>query len=209
MIGILLKPRIFIVKNLKNKYSLKKPFLIVSFISTLGGISGIIMMQKLLQNLTQNVNSIFIMGSWLGMFFGILGGVVIWAIITAFFHIPAVLMNGEGDYRKLLELIGYAQTPLIFSSTIILIVIASVTPDLSMEMIQDKVAVKQAFLRIPAFKVSKVFARLMLFWSLYLSFVAVREVHGLSNKKAALSVLVPVMLYVWFTELIKKWLGVG
>lgn len=207
MMDIIIKPKSFISENLKHEYSLKKPLAIVSFISILGGISGFMIMRKLMENLPEEIHSIFIAGSGIGLLFGILGGIVMWAIMAAFFHIPAVLMGGSGDYRKLLELVGYAQAPLIFSSVITLIVIAGFAPRLTPELIQNRAAVEQAFLSVPAFKASKVFGRLMLFWSLYLSVIAVREVHRISTRKAFASVLIPVVLYALISEGVRRWIG--
>ncbi|WP_456473878.1 YIP1 family protein [Candidatus Pyrohabitans sp.] len=208
MIGIIVKPKSFISENLNHRYSLKKPLALVSFISILGGISGFLIMRKLMDSLPGEIHSIFMVGSGIGLLFGILGGIAMWAIMTAFFHIPAVLMGGGGDYRKLLELVGYAQVPLVFSSLVALLVIAEFSPDLTPELMRNRAAVEQAFLSVPAFKASRGFGRLMLFWSLCLSVIAVREVYGISTKKAAISVFIPVLLYAAISEGIKRWIGI-
>lgn len=209
MIEILTHPKNFTKKNSNCEPKLKTPFVIVLSISLLSGASGVFILQRTLHQIPESIRSFFLMSSNIGLIFGIAGGIVGWVIMTAFFHIPAILMNGEGDYRKLLELVGYAQLPLIFSSAIAMVMIASFTPDLSVEMIQNKAAVERAFLSIPVFKVSRIFGRLMLFWSLFLSAIAVREVHKISDKKAAASVLIPIILYVGLTGLINRWIGVG
>jgi len=195
---LLLSPAEFFRNKIGRKVDLKLPAIIIVLNSAIGAISGFFLLSKVdvklsnVADLSYNADTFLLVGFIFGAFLSIALGIIIWLVQSFIFHIFASFQGGQGNYRKLVELVGYSQLPLIFSSVVAIAVIAGFAPELSMETVQNKAILEQTLLSIPAFKASRVFGRLMLFWSLYLSVIAVREVHGISTKKAAASV--PVLI---------------
>ncbi len=184
------------------------PFIIVFSISTISFCIGYIFMKKMLVSAIDNIKEFIIVGSILSLIAGFFLTFFMWFIKTLSFHIISILFGGKGDFRKLLELIGYAQFPLIFSLAFVFIIVYLYIPIIDISSPNDPQIVKHTLNNVQEFKLAKLFGRLMLFWSLYLSVIAVREVHRISTRKAFASVLIPVVLYAAISEGIKRWVGI-
>jgi hypothetical protein len=201
-------PYKFFKRKADKKVSLKIPLSIVVTISLVGATAGLVFMKKMVGYAPQEVKSIIVLGYSFGLGIALIAGPVLWAIQTGAFHTVSLFFGGEGDYKKMLELIGYAQIPLIFSSIMALVVLMAYAPIIDITRVPDPKAVTQMLESNTTFKVAKVFGRFFLFWSLYLSYIAVREVQKISRKEAILSILVPITFYVALTESIKMWINI-
>jgi len=209
MRGILRDPTFFFRNKAIDKVKMKAPFLIVLVISIIGSGSGYILMKKMSALVPEDIKGFIIIGSALSLISGFFLNFAIWVIKTGLFHILSLSFGGRGNFRKLLELMGYAQFPLVFSSIIVLVILTIYTPPIDIIEMPDPQMIKEVLKNEQAFKLTGILGRFTFFWSLFLSAIAVREVHKISNKKAAASVLIPVILYVGITELVKRWFASG
>ncbi len=211
---LLLSPARF-YKNISiQKIDLRLPVVII----ILNNIIEIISSFYLLNNLkipistgidqTYDFKSILLIGFIFGGILSIIVSLLVWLAKCFVFHVFASFLGGKGNYRKLLEMIGYSYFPLLISSVVTLILIVLFTPPLENFNIRDIKTILEVLNDMPIFIISRIFGRFCLFWAGILSIFAIREVYKISTKKAAVSVLVPVVLYLAISETIKSFTGI-
>ncbi|ABR56117.1 YIP1 family protein [Methanococcus aeolicus] len=134
--SILLTPKIFFEKTVKNKHNLKIPI----FITLVFGLT--IFLQSSLPylrfwNIFQNDEKIIIL-TMLVMFFvfGVCISFLLLFIITSIFWIGAKLLFKKiGNFKKTLEIVGYGFLPIIFGNIAYLIIWLACMYNISPEII--------------------------------------------------------------------------
>lgn len=205
---IILNPMSFFREKSNEKFNIKIPFIIIFSISAISFGIGYILMEKMLIDTPNDIKRFIVLGSIFSLMIGFLLIFFMWFLKASSFHITSILLKGQGDFRKLFELIGYAQFPLIFSSIFVLIIIFLYTPPINIMSITNPQIVKDILNNELGFKLAKIVGRFAFLYSIFLSAIAVREVYSISNKKAAASVIIPILLYLIISEGLKLWIGV-
>jgi hypothetical protein len=101
---------------------------------------------------------------------GIIFALVGWVFITALYFAMSKLLKGKGTYKRMLGLVGYAQTPMILAGLL------AAAGSLKSPMMGS-------FITIP-----------FGLWVLALNVLAVREANGFTTGRAAAAVLIPIVL---------------
>jgi len=198
--GILARP-IKTIKEITNeKVTLRKPALIVFITAVFSSVGRILVIQKLSEGSNEIVKFIYI-GDIISVVASIAGAFVFWAIIAGVFHLIALVLGGKGDYRKMLEILGWAYIPQIFGAAIWVIVLLNLLPILPINV--DLNTINQLIESYETIEVTKIAQRIFMYWSLILLGIGVYYDHKLSKLKVALVVVTPVLIYIFLDIFLK------
>lgn len=204
---LLLHPDTFFESRLKNPENLKEPGLIV----TIGGVIAAL-------------TAYIISGTYAEMFSGITGGmgaiigvigaisaffafiIISWIVFAAIFFLISMAFSGKGGFKRTLEFTGLGLVPIIIGSVITLLLALYYIPLIHVPVISsttNPAAIQQAMNQVmtdPAFRdytiISSVISIMFLIWSANLWIFGIRHARALSMKQAAISVLIPVVVYI-------------
>jgi hypothetical protein len=150
------------------------------------------------------------MASFIGLFGAIsafIGFVLIWWIIFAgVFTVISMAFKGSGSFRRTLQCTGYGLLPVVIGSVISLLVALYYVPMIQAPVLtsfSDPAAIQRAMegvLQDPAFReftlISTAISIIFLAWSANLWIFAMQHARSLPLRQAAITVLVPVIIYV-------------
>lgn len=208
MIGdLLLHPDAFFQSRMKDPEQLKVPGLIVVVGGIIAAITGYIisgMYGELLSGLTGGMGPIFSVIGAVTAFFGFI--IISWLIFAVVFFLISMVFSGKGSFKRTLEFIGYGLIPVIIGSVITLIISLYYIPLVHIPVISsvtNPAAIQQAMNQItadPAYReymlMSSVVSIIFTIWSANLWIFGVKHARDLPIKKAAISVLIPVVVYI-------------
>ena len=138
----------------------------------------------------------------------IIGVFIFWGIITGIFFIISKLFKGTGTFGRSLEVVGYGYLPQVFGALItaivaVLFVPAVRVPTLSKSALENPASIQAAvtaLMQDPAMvmiqQVTVLVSVIFLLWSAYIWIYGIKEVREISLRDAAITVGVPVLLYV-------------
>ena len=138
----------------------------------------------------------------------IIGVFIFWGIFTGIFFIISKLFKGTGTFGRSLEVVGYGYLPQVFGALItaivaVLYVPAVRVPTLSKSALENPASIQAAvtaLMQDPAMvmiqQITIVVSVIFLLWSAYIWIYVIKEVREISLRDAAITVGVPVLLYV-------------
>lgn len=120
-LSILWDPLGFIRLTVAEKPRVGLSAAIVSLYLVLGMISLIVLSQRILNSIPEAIASddarkMFLFGNSLTVIFWGLGGLLMWVIGSGILSSLCILLDGDADFRKVLEYGGYAHLPLLLFS---------------------------------------------------------------------------------------------
>ncbi len=208
-ISLLISPRDYFREHPQALDSLKLPVLIVlasAIISgvygfELGSLTGALMSQGL-----GGFGGIIAAISGVAAFFGVF---ILWVVAAGIFLLISMVFKGKGPFRKTLAAVGLGAVPQVFGSIVSLVLAFVYLPIVQVPVIrsmQDPAAVQaavQGLMNDPAMReltqLSSVVSIIFLLWSANIWIFGVKEARGLPTKEAALTVLIPVVVYIIYS----------
>ena len=210
IIDLLVRPGAFFQNAMNEKESLKFPALIV----LVGGIAGALygyliggLTGQLLGGIVPGMGTIIVLSTAIG---ALIGTFIFWAIWAGVMYAFSLIFKGEGTFRRTLEFIGYGYLPQVFGTLITFIIAldyiprihvpqlsaaASQNPDLITEAVK-------ALMHDPAMmelsQISMIISMVFLLWSANIWIFGMQHARKLSPRDAALSVGIPVVLYILY-----------
>ncbi len=196
-------PRGFFEALEANPVSLRVPALIVLAIGVLGAISAYQLFALLM-------SAMAIPGvEGLGGVFGIVGAIsaliftlLMWVIYTAIFFVISIAFKGRGDFNRLLSYVGYGHLPQVIGGVISLFLTWSFLSTLRVPALTTPEAIaawSMSITKDPTMQLATVVGLLFLLWSANLWIFGVRSGRNLSTRNAAISVGVPVLLFILYS----------
>jgi len=201
ILSVISNPRQFFEKKAGEPENLTPPVLIILLRGILGSISGYVVanittkMYPAMENLGPVLGIFSIVGAIIGAF-------IFWILITAIFYGISMAFKGEGNFRRTLEFIGYGSLPLIFGALISGIVILLYAPSITIPVVsspEDLAAAITALMKDPVLRLSSLIDIVVMVWSANLWVFGIRVARKLSLKDAALTVGIPVAVYVIYS----------
>ncbi len=221
--NMIIRPSNTISMVQKSEASPKDPIPLLLLIGIVSGFGSFLTARKTVAPLLEAISALSEAGGFVGVIatisgiFSFLGGFIgiflTWVGATVIFHTLAKLLGGEGRFKKLLEVEGWCFVPLFFGALVNLVVIAFFFPPIKLpaQLISDPTQFGQIVKNLTrtlefsvSFTFSRVFGRMMTFWVLLLSGIAVKKEYGLPRTKAALSVLLPYFAYFMISSLLAR-----
>jgi hypothetical protein len=120
-----------------------------------------------------------------------------------------MIFKGNGSFNRTLEFVGYGFIPQIFGSLVTLAMAVYYLPMVQVPVVRsftDPAVIQKAVSSLmldPAMleltKVSVVISIIFLFWSANIWIYALKYARNLSMKNAAITVLLPILIYIIYT----------
>ena len=201
MLDILFSPDQFFRERAGNP-GLRGPLLVVTVVAVLGVVAAYPAAQAVRSALppeAQGFGGITVVTTMVGALIGPFAG---WVLYTGVFHgISAVVYDGEGSFGDTLKLVGWGFVPALLTGVVGCVVAFLVWPSVTFPEFSDPARVQQFTQEIrnrPAFLVQSVLGLAVLVWQGLLWTFAVQYAREIEFRKAAVSVVVPVLLvFLW------------
>ncbi|WP_445474261.1 YIP1 family protein [Methanococcoides methylutens] len=201
---VLTNPNSFFQEKMKTEVEMKTPLLIVLLIAVLGAINAVIMTQKIMAILPPEAAAFASIGAIAGAIGAFIAAIIMWVIYAGVFYAISSIMGGEGTFKRVLEVVAYGFIPSIASGIIGIIVMATSFSVENFDM-QNPELMEQAMLNDPTMRMSMIVGILFTLWSANIWIFGLVHARHMTVKNAAISVLVPVGLYVLYTA--SKFIG--
>ncbi len=209
IIDILFRPDSFFAKRIASEENLKIPFLFVAITGIIGAIYGYLvgsMTGRMFAGAGAGMTQVISITSLIGAFIGVM---LFWLIGSGFFYLISMAFKGTGTFNRTLEFIGYGFIPQIFGSLITLAAAWYYLPMVQVPVIRsltDPVLIQNAVTRLmtdPAMveltRISAVIGVIFVLWSAHIWIHGIRYARNLSFRDAALTILVPIIIYIIYT----------
>jgi len=205
---ILIKPNAFFADVLGEKEDFKLPVIILlaggivaaGYGYLIGGLTA-----RMMSGAVPGIEIIITLSSAIGALIGVF---IFWLIWTGIIFLISAAFKGKGSFKRTLQVTGYGYLPQVFGSLISLIAAFEyipriVVPQMTAAMMQDPVVMQAAInslMRDPAMleltQITSVIAIVFLLWSANIWIFGVQHAREISTRDAALSVGIPVFIYI-------------
>jgi hypothetical protein len=210
IIDLLIRPDAFFQNAMNEKEGLKYPALIV----LVGGIAGAMygyliggLTGQLLGGIIPGMDTIIVLST---VIFEILRPFVFWLICAGVIFAFSFVFKGEGSFQRTLEFIGYGYLPQVFGTLITFVIALNYiprihVPQLSAAASQNSDLITEAvkaLMHDPAMmelsQIAMIISMVFLLWSANIWIFGMQHARKLSPRDAALSVGIPVVLYILY-----------
>ena len=205
---ILLNPNAFFLDVTGEKENFTLPIIIVlasgivaaGYGYLIGGLTA-----RMMSWAVPGIEIIITLSSAIG---ALIGAFIFWLIWTGVVFLISVAFKGKGSFKRTLQITGYGFLPQVFGSLISLIAAFEyipriVVPQMTAATMQDPVVMQatiSALMHDPAMleltQITTVITIVFLLWSANIWIFGVQHARGISVRDAALSVGIPVVLYI-------------
>ncbi len=208
LLDVLTNPNGFFAAKLQDAVSLRVPALLVLISGLISGLTAYMItsvtFEMLQGTLPPEAQSIAATVGGIGAFVGaVVFSLVIWVVYAAVFFGISALFNGEGDFKRTLEFIGYGYIPIIIGGLISAILITSFVTTAQPPHVTDPAALAEVITNWitnnPTFKLSSVIGILFMLWAANIWIFGLKHARKLETKHAAIAVTIPVALYVLYS----------
>jgi len=184
---------------------LSKPALIVLLLATLVALNQYTIITKLSEVMPDRLSVFFKIGGYIGMISSFVGVFAVWVIIAVIMHgLSAFFFEGEGDFRRTFEFVGYGFFPSLVGSLITVpmslyyIAIARI-PEISLVQLQQNPDVVRAII-VSIIPKDLIYSNLIvniavIMWSLTIWSFALRYAREIELKEAFVCALIPTVLF--------------
>ena len=193
MLEVLSDPDGFFEKKMSEDISFKMPIVIILVMGIIGAISAITMMQKVMAELPSDAAQFASFGAIAGAVGAIIGVFVMWVIYTVVFHVISMVFKGEGEFKRVLEFVGYGFIPSIANGIIGLVLMRMALPTIEFSMDNPELF-QQSLMSNPMMQASAIIGVIFTLWSANIWIFGLMHSRNLSTKNAIITVGVPVGL---------------
>ncbi|GGL60450.1 Yip1 family protein [Halocalculus aciditolerans] len=174
--------------------SLRRPALVVATVAVIGTISAAYSLSVMRAQLPAEAQGLVTIILGVGVAGSLLGPFIGWLVFSLFYYLISGFFGGEGSYRDTLALAGYGYLPRVFGAVVALaltvVLYQTVPPTGNYQTYAAAIAAS------PYTKLSTVLGWVFLVWQGFLTTYAVKHARSVSFRDAAISVWVPVGLYL-------------
>lgn len=124
-------------------------------------------------------------------------------VLLVVFYVISMLFKGRGDLKKSIEAVGYGYLPMVFGNILSSAVVYYYAPSIVLPQVDlttpaGAEAVNQAIASAPMTIISSLLGILFILWSANIWIFGMRYARSLSLRNAAITVGVPVGIYIIF-----------
>jgi len=205
IIELLSNPRAFFGSICKNEPSLKIPALIILFMAIISSVSGYMMGElsgRIFSGMMEGIATITAITAAAATFVSVL---IIWLVAAAILFGLQKALQGNGSFRRVMEICGYGMVPLVFSTIILLLLSGYYIPQADISPVRSanpEVISKAAatMMQDPALHELSITSLLVtiifLVWVASNWSIGIETCSGLSTKKALIVAGLPVLIYI-------------
>ncbi|MDK2975496.1 MAG: hypothetical protein PWP08_1867 [Methanofollis sp.] len=201
IIEVLLNPDAFFRKRANLAPDLKLPAAIVLVTGIIGGFTAYLSSNMIAPALPAETQSIMGFVAVGGAVAAVISSLIVWVIVAIVFYVVSSLLKGGGTLKKTIEFTGYGYVPTILSSAIGLVLTAQFASSLTFPQIDftDPAAVtafQTVITHSPMMIAVAAINIVFLLWSANIWIFGMKHARHLTLKNAAISVCVPVAIYI-------------
>jgi hypothetical protein len=199
MLEVLTDPNGFFKRKSNDPIEFKTPLVIILIMAALGAIIAVVTMQNVMRALPEEAAAFASIGMVFGVIGAVLGTLIMWAVYTAIFYVISMLFNGEGSFKRVMEFVSYGYIPSIIGSifSVFYTLRAYSNIDFSDPNLQN------TLMADPTLKIATVVGIIFTLWSANIWIFALAHSRNLSVRNAAITVGVPILIYVLYIALIQ------
>ncbi|MDV2481024.1 YIP1 family protein [Methanoculleus sp. Wushi-C6] len=203
---VLLNPGRFFEARMQEEPSLKVPALIALVIGVIGAVSAALVANMFIGFLPAEAQIFGLIGVILAAVFGVIGGFVMWIAFGIVFYLISMAFKGKGSFKRTLEVTGYGFLPQVFGGIIgaffsyQLISKITIPVATSPEQIAEfSESIASALVADPLAQIAGLVGILFMIWSANIWVFGMKYARSLSTRDAALTVGIPVGLYILYS----------
>jgi hypothetical protein len=209
MRDLLFRPDVFFEEETKKPESMKLPGLIVIIGAAISAGTAYIVSEttnRILEQIPEVSGMASLLGAIGAIFAFILFIILWWLIFSGIFYGISMAFSGKGGFKRTLANTGFGLVPVIIGLVISFFLALYYIPMVEIPVlgsISDPTAIQMAvtqLLQDPAFTtyriISTIISIIFLLWSANLWIFGMKYARNLSVKHAALTVIVPVVIYL-------------
>ncbi|MDD1660814.1 MAG: YIP1 family protein [Methanomicrobiales archaeon] len=199
LLTLLVNPNAFFGRDPPEWEALRTPALIVLAAALVAGATAFLttgFLARIMPPDVQQYQGIMVIFGTIGALVGIF---LFWVAWAGVFFVISLLFQGKGSFRRTLAATGYGYLPLVIGSAVSLAIFwvfspgIRVAPVTSVEEIQAAVT---ALTHQPVMVLSGILGIIFLLWAANIWIFGIRYARGLTLRNAAVTVGVPVALYI-------------
>jgi hypothetical protein len=199
LLTVLVNPNAFFGRDPPEWEALRIPALIVLAAALVAGATAFLttgLVARIMPPDVQQYQGVMVIAGTIG---ALVGTILFWAIWAGVFFVLSLLFQGKGSFRRTLAVAGYGYLPMVIGSVISLAIFWVASPGIhvtsvtSVEEIQSAVT---ALTHQPVMILSGILGIIFLFWAANIWIFGIRYARGLSLRSAAITVGIPVALYL-------------
>ena len=195
MLEVLTNPDSFFEKKMSEDISFKMPIVIILVVGIIGAINAIIMMQKIMAELPSDAAQFASFGAIAGAIGAVIAVFVMWLIYTVVFYVISLAFKGEGEFKRVLQFVGYGFIPSIASGIIGLILMIKALPTIEFSMDHPEL-LQESIMSNPLVQTSAIIGVIFMLWSANIWIFGLMYSRKLSTKNALITVGIPIGLYI-------------
>ena len=196
MLEVLTNPNGFFHKKINDEVEMKTPLMIMAVLAVISAISAVLVIQKTMELLPPEAAPFASIGIVLGVIGAIIGTILMWVIYTGAFYIISMFFGGDGNFKRLLEFSSYGFIPSMANG----LLSTYYTIDLFDKIdFNNPEMIEQTLTADPSMKIATVIGLIFLLWSANIWVFAISYARNISVKNAAITVGLPVLLYMLYT----------
>jgi hypothetical protein len=203
---VLLNPGRFFEARMQDEPSLKVPALIALVIGIIGAVSAVLAANLIIAMLPAEAQAFGVIGVIFAAVFGVIGGVLTWIAFGIVFYLISMIFKGKGSFKRTLEFTGYGFLPQVFGGIIgaffTYLIISRITIPSAMspeQMVEFSENLATMLVADPLAQISGIVGILFMIWSANIWIFGMKYARNLSTRDAALTVGIPVGLYILYT----------
>jgi hypothetical protein len=134
----------------------------------------------------------------------LLGSLVGWVVITAVFFVISLVFMGKGPFTRALAAVGYGYLPTVIGNLLSLLLFWYYLPGIQVSPVRDVLDIQSATLALThstVFLITGAIGIIFLLWSASIWIFGLRAARELTLRNAAITVGVPVLIYIAATSL--------
>jgi len=196
---IILSPKSFFDDLSGQPESLRMPFLIISILGLISGITAAIVSQKTAALLPAEAQFMAGILPVIGFVGAVIMTYIIWLLWSVAFFVISSLLKGEGSFKRMMEIVGYGSVPQIIGGIFSAIITINYMSGLDIRPISDPMQIEaytQTLMTDPMMTMAAVLAIIFLLWSANIWIFGVMRCRKLDLKKAAITVTLPIIVYI-------------
>ncbi len=200
MLEVLTDPNGFFNRKINQDIEWKTPLIIMALMAIIGAVSAYIVMMKVMGALPAEAAAFAGIGAVFGIIGAVIGVFFAWILYSAVFYIVSLVFHGEGDFKRVMEFVSYGFIPNIAGSIVNLYFTNKVFSNIDFSMTEPQL-LQEAILSDPSMRIAGIIGIIFLLWSANIWMFGLMYSRNLSFKNAAMTVGIPVLIYILYTLL--------
>ncbi|MEN6514499.1 YIP1 family protein [Methanoculleus sp.] len=205
-IRVLLDPGRFFEERMQDEPGLKIPALIVLVYGLISAVAAALAVNMVIAILPAEAQAFGAIGVAFAVVGAVIMGFLAWIFCAAVFYIFSMLFKGKGSFTRTLEFTGYGLLPQIFGGIIGTAFSYQVISNLTIPPVTNPEQIAEISESLagiiaadPLTQIAGLLGILFILWSANIWIFGMRYARNLSTRDAALTVGIPVALYIAYT----------